>query len=87
MFKQTVRTLLLALPLATATVSVYAGVTISDRRYWPNEARQSAHELLVPQVGGSSAFASIPMAPGYSFAQPADPSRRAWRYQPAKQSR
>jgi len=87
MFKQTVRTLLLALPLATATESASAGVTISDRRYWPNEARQSAHELLVPQVGASAAFASIPMAPDYSFAQPSDPSRRAWRHQRARNSR
>ena len=86
MFKHTVRTLLLALPLATATASAYAGVTISDRRYWPNEARQSAHELSVPQDGGSSAFALIPMAPpGYSFAP--SPSRRVWGYQRARNSR
>ena len=87
MFNQTVRTLWLALPLAMETASAYAGATISDRRYWPNEARQSAHELLVPQVGANSAFALMPITQGYSFAEPAYPSRRAWRYQRARNSR
>jgi len=81
MFKQTVSTVLLVLPLIAVSAGAYAGATISDRRYWPNEARQGAHGSLVPQGGWGSAFASIPATPGYSFAPPADPGRRVWRYQ------
>ena len=87
MFKQTVRPLLLALSLATATASAYAGATISDRRYWPNEARQSADGLLLPQPRWGSAFGSIANVPDYSFAQPADPGRRAFRHQRARNPR
>lgn len=81
MFKQTVKTMVLLLPLVAVSVTAYAGATISDRRYWPNEARQGAHGPLVPQAGWSSAFASVPAVPSYSFAPPADANRRVWRYQ------
>lgn len=35
-------TISLLLPLMTASASAYAGSTITDKSYWPNEARQSA---------------------------------------------
>ena len=87
MSKRTARIPLLVLFLATATTNSYAGATISDRRYWPSEARQSVHELLVPQVGANSAFASLPVAPAYSFTRPAGPSRQALKYRRARNSR
>jgi hypothetical protein len=31
----------LALPVFAMSASAYAGATISDKRYWPNEARSS----------------------------------------------
>ncbi len=31
----------LALPIFAMSASAYAGATISDKRYWPNEARSS----------------------------------------------
>ena len=31
----------LALPIFAMSASAYAGATISDKRYWPNEARPS----------------------------------------------
>lgn len=44
--------------LAVLPASVQAGTTISDRRYWPNEARQSAQELAdVLRPDPNSAFA------------------------------
>jgi hypothetical protein len=35
-------TISLLLPLVTVAATAYAGSTISDRNYWPSEARQSA---------------------------------------------
>lgn len=31
----------LALPIFAMSASAYAGATISDKRYWPNEARSA----------------------------------------------
>ena len=52
------RTISLLLPLLAISATAYAGSTITDKSYWPNEARQSA------QIGSvssrrdfSSAFA------------------------------
>lgn len=76
MSKQTVSAMVLLLALMAATA--YAGATISDKRYWPSEARQGAH---VSQGGWSSAFASS-ARPTRLFVAPApEASRRVWRYQ------
>ena len=76
MSKQAIGTALLLLPLMAVSASAYAGATISDKRYWPNEARQSGY-----QQGWGSAFASTAARPRFSVAPPADAGRRAWRYQ------
>jgi len=81
MFKQTFRTMLLVLPLVAVSASAFAGATISDRRYWPNEARRGAQGMSNPQGDWSSAFGSVPATPGHYFAPPVDSSRRVWRYQ------
>jgi hypothetical protein len=72
----------LLLPLVAMSATAYAGSTITDKSYWPSEARQSAQV----RTGGSqsdlsSAYASDRAA---SRLQPAtDPSESgaAWRYQ------
>jgi hypothetical protein len=33
----------IALPLLAMSASAYAGATISDKRYWPSEAKPSAY--------------------------------------------
>lgn len=51
--------LLLPLMAAAASASAYAGSTITDKSYWPNEARQSAQIGTVgSQRDLNSAFAS-----------------------------
>jgi hypothetical protein len=51
--------LLLPLMAAAASASAYAGSTITDKSYWPNEARQSAQIGTVgSQRDSNSAFAS-----------------------------
>lgn len=52
-------TISLLLPLMAASASAYAGSTITDKSYWPNEARQSAQIGTVgSQRDLNSAFAS-----------------------------
>ena len=43
------RTISLLLPLLAISATAHAGSTITDKSYWPNEARQSA------QIGSVSA--------------------------------
>ena len=65
--------------LAMLPASVQAGTTIADKRYWPNEARQSAQvraDVLRPDP--NSAFA-LDRA-GERF-WPATDATTRWRYQ------
>ena len=41
MLKNELLTISLLLPLMAASASAHAGSTITDKSYWPNEARQS----------------------------------------------
>lgn len=51
-------TIALVLPLVAISATAYAGSTITDKSYWPNEARQSAQNRTVgPQRDLNSAFA------------------------------
>jgi hypothetical protein len=72
----------LLLPLVAISATAHAGSTITDKSYWPNEARQSA------QVRTGSSQSDLNSAYAYDRAasrlQPAiDPSESgaAWRYQ------
>jgi hypothetical protein len=48
----------LVLPLVAMSATAYAGSTISDKSYWPSEARQSAQTRTVgSQSDLNSAFA------------------------------
>jgi hypothetical protein len=51
-------TISLLLPLVAISATAHAGSTISDRSYWPSEARQSVQATTVgPQHDLNSAFA------------------------------
>jgi hypothetical protein len=43
--------------LSACAVEARAGVTISDRRYWPSEARSSAGTVIIE--GNPSAYAYV----------------------------
>ncbi|QAU44089.1 hypothetical protein XH91_01095 [Bradyrhizobium guangzhouense] len=47
----------LFLPLLALSATAHAGSTITDKSYWPNEARQSAPNRAASQTGPSAAFA------------------------------
>ena len=51
-------TISLVLPLVAVSATAYAGSTVSDRSYWPSEARQSVQNRTVGSQGDlRSAFA------------------------------
>jgi hypothetical protein len=51
------RTISLLLPLVAISATAQAGSTITDRSYWPNEARQSTPIGAASQTGPYAAFA------------------------------
>jgi hypothetical protein len=53
----------LLLSLVATSATAYAGSTITDKRYWPNEARQSASGVAGAQNDPRSAFGSTAMTP------------------------
>ncbi|MEH2608390.1 hypothetical protein [Bradyrhizobium sp. AZCC 1693] len=50
-------TISLLLPLVAISASAQAGSTITDKSYWPNEARKSSPIRAGSQAGPYSAFA------------------------------
>jgi hypothetical protein len=67
------------LPLVAMSATAYAGSTITDKSYWPSEARQSAYGVTAPQNAPSSAFAYDPAAARLQPAMNANDG--GWRYQ------
>ncbi len=63
MFRKTLLTMSLLLPLAAMSATAQAGSTITDRSYWPNEARRTTYDVAIPQADPNSAFASTAMTP------------------------
>jgi hypothetical protein len=55
-------TISLLLPLVAVSATAQAGSTITDKSYWPNEARRSTPIGAVSQTGPYSAFAYDPAA-------------------------
>jgi len=80
---------LLALTLLTAlSAGAQAGSTITDRSYWPNEAKRTTQaEMGIWQRGPYSAFAYDRGTPGYHAAITPVEGRPAWRYQGGPKSR
>ena len=58
-------TISILLPLMAASASAYAGSTITDKSYWPNEARQSVLARTNSSQGD----------PNFAFAYDRIPSR------------
>jgi hypothetical protein len=56
-------TMSLLLPLVAVSATAQAGSTITDKSYWPNEAKQSTPIGAVSQTGPYSAFAYDRAAP------------------------
>lgn len=59
----------LVLPLVAMSATAYAGSTVTDKSYWPSEARQSAYGIAAPQNALSSAFASTVGTPRFQAGQ------------------
>jgi hypothetical protein len=82
------RTISLLLPLLAISATAHAGSTITDKSYWPSEARQSAQINTVgSQRDVNSAFAYD--RPGLRM-QPAptvNDGASAWHYQGGPKSR
>ena len=80
-------TISLMLPLVAVSATAQAGSTITDKSYWPNEARQSTQE----RTGGArndlnSAYAYDRVAPRLQPTTTYD-GGSAWRYQGGPKSR
>jgi hypothetical protein len=73
----------LSLPLVATSATAYAGSTISDKSYWPGEAKQGV------QTGSEfdSAFAYEQPALRFQPARPVGNEGTAWHYQGGPKSR
>ncbi|MET4384911.1 hypothetical protein ABIB73_000646 [Bradyrhizobium sp. F1.4.3] len=87
MLRKSLLTISFLLPLAALSATAQAGSTITDKSYWPNEARQSARYTGFPQDRASSAFAYDRGATIVAPATGANEDRSAWRYQGGPKSR
>jgi hypothetical protein len=78
----------LLLPLVAISATAYAGSTISDKSYWPSEARRSAQVSTAgSQRELNAAFAyDRPMARLQPVTNPNE-SGSAWHYQGGPKSR
>ena len=67
MFRKFIAVTSLVLPLVAGAATAHAGSTITDKSYWPNEARRTVYTygVTAPQNDPSSAFASSVMAPRF----------------------
>lgn len=81
MLKKTLLTMLLLLPMAALSATAQAGSTITDRSYWPNEARRSAQSPIYAQDPGRSAIVYDGRAAVVAPAMSAMEDRSAQRYQ------
>jgi len=88
MLKKHLLTISLLLPLVAISATAHAGSTISDKSYWPSEARQSAQISTVgSQRDLNAAFAYD--QPVLRLQPATNPNERgsAWRYQGGPKSR
>jgi hypothetical protein len=71
----------LLLPLVAMSATAYAGSTISDKSYWPSEARQSVQIRAVDsQRDSNSVFAYDQAASRVQPATNPNVDESAWRY-------
>jgi hypothetical protein len=82
MLKKHLLKISLLLPLMAISATAYAGSTITDKSYWPSEARQSAQIRTIGSQGDlNSAFASYPAASRVQPATNPNEAGSAWHYQ------
>jgi hypothetical protein len=82
MLKQHLLKIPLLLPLMAISTTAYAGSTITDKSYWPSEARQSAQIGTVgSQRDLNSAFAYDQAGSRLQPATNPNEGGAAWRYQ------
>jgi hypothetical protein len=88
MLKNSLLTFSLLLPLTAISATANAGATISDTRYWPSEARQSAQSRTVSsQSDLNSALAYDRATSSLQPAANANDGTSAWRYHSGSKSR
>ena len=81
-------TISLLLPLVAISATAHAGSTISDRSYWPSEARPTAQISTVgSQRDLNSAFAYDRSGTRLQPATSPNEAGSAWRYQGGPKSR
>jgi hypothetical protein len=82
MLKKHLLEISLLLPLMAISATAYAGSTISDRSYWPSEARQSTQNRASgSQSDLNSALAYDRAGSRLQPATAANEGGSAWRYQ------
>jgi hypothetical protein len=82
------RTISLLLPLLATSATAHAGSTITDKSYWPNEARQSAQNATAgAQRDLNSAFAYDRRGLRVQPATSPSEGGSAWHYQGGPKSR
>ena len=81
MLKKHLLKISLLLPLMAISATAYAGSTISDKSYWPSEARQSAQRTVGSQSDLNSAFAYDRAGSRLQPATVTNEGGSAWRYQ------
>ena len=85
MFTKYLLTISLVLPLLAISATAQAGSTITDKSYWPNEARQT--RTFGSQRDLNSAFAYYPAVPRLQPATNRYDGGSAWRYQGGPKNR
>jgi hypothetical protein len=80
MLKKHLLKISLLLPLVAMSATAYAGSTISDKSYWPSEARRSAPITTGSQADLNSAFAYDQAASRVQPATNPNVDESAWRY-------
>ncbi|MGO4716078.1 hypothetical protein [Bradyrhizobium sp. 2TAF24] len=81
-------TISLLLPLIAASASAFAGSTITDKSYWPNEARQRAQGWAGSSQGDpNSAFAYDRIPSRLQPTTNPNDGGTAWRYHGGPKSR
>ncbi len=88
MLKKRLLSISLLLPLVATSATAHAGSTITDKSYWPSEARRSAQA----RIGGSQSDVNSALAYDWSpsRSRPAtvpNESGSAWRYHGGPKSR
>src|SRR3977135_74016 len=87
MFKRPILAISFLLRLMAISTAAQAGSTITDKSYWPGEARQATENVTGSQSDFNSAFAFRGLLGGSQLATNATAAASAWRYEGGPKSR